>query len=117
MSSGAPDHSAMITFIPIHLPGVDPPVRGTGTLGPPLEQRQVLEAAVESPVETRSGVPRTKTRGLQAQHAVETKTSPSDVGPEELGHWGGYTYRLCKLPEEGPTAITEECFSKNILKF
>ena len=33
------------------------------------------------------------------------------------GHWGGYTYRLCKLPEEGPTAITEECFSKNILKF
>ena len=33
------------------------------------------------------------------------------------GHRGGYTYRLCKLPEEGPTAITEECFSNNILKF
>ena len=83
MSSGAPDHSAMITYIPIHLPGVDPPVRGTGTLGQPLEERQVLEAAVESPVETPLGVPRTKTRGLQDQHAV--KTSPSDVASEELG--------------------------------
>jgi len=33
------------------------------------------------------------------------------------GHWGGYTYRLCKLPAEGRTGITEECFAKNILKF
>ena len=32
------------------------------------------------------------------------------------GHWGGYTYRLCKLPAEGRTGITEECFAKNILK-
>jgi hypothetical protein len=33
------------------------------------------------------------------------------------GHRGGYTYRLCKLPREGRTAITEECFTKNVLEF
>jgi len=33
------------------------------------------------------------------------------------GHWGGYTYRLCKIPPEGKTGITEECFAQNILKF
>ena len=33
------------------------------------------------------------------------------------GHWGGYTHRLCKVPEEGRTNITEECFTKNVLKF
>ena len=33
------------------------------------------------------------------------------------GHWGGYTYRLCKVPKEGRAAITEECFTKNVLKF
>jgi len=33
------------------------------------------------------------------------------------GHHGGYTYRLCKLPRKGRTAITEECFTKNVLEF
>ena len=33
------------------------------------------------------------------------------------GHRGGYTYRLCKMPKGGRTAITEECFAKNVLKF
>merc|ERR1712066_1182303 len=33
------------------------------------------------------------------------------------GHKGGYTYRLCKLPRKGRTAITEECFTKNVLEF
>jgi len=33
------------------------------------------------------------------------------------GHWGGYTYRLCKMPEEGKKGITEECFAQNVLKF
>ena len=35
------------------------------------------------------------------------------------GHWGGYTYRLCKVPslKRGKAAITEECFTKNVLKF
>merc|ERR1712241_1005713 len=32
-------------------------------------------------------------------------------------HGGGYTYRLCKMPSEGRTAITEECFAKNVLEF
>jgi len=32
-------------------------------------------------------------------------------------HWGGYTYRLCKLPPGGKKAITEECFARNVLKF
>merc|ERR1711902_301847 len=32
-------------------------------------------------------------------------------------HRGGYTYRLCKLPEEGKTGLTEECFAKNVLEF
>jgi hypothetical protein len=33
------------------------------------------------------------------------------------GHWGGYTYRLCKLPPSGKKGITEKCFAKNVLKF
>jgi len=33
------------------------------------------------------------------------------------GHKGGYTYRLCKMPRKGRTAITEECFTKNVLEF
>merc|ERR1712032_579100 len=33
------------------------------------------------------------------------------------GHRGGYTYRLCKMPNGGRTAITEECFTKNVLEF
>merc|ERR1711936_705324 len=33
------------------------------------------------------------------------------------GHRGGYTYRLCKMPEGGRTDITEECFTKNVLEF
>merc|ERR1719192_2297306 len=35
------------------------------------------------------------------------------------GPWGGYTYRLCKVPslKRGKAAITEECCTKNVLKF
>ena len=33
------------------------------------------------------------------------------------GHAGGYTYRLCRLPEGGRPAITEECFAENVLKY
>jgi len=33
------------------------------------------------------------------------------------GHWGGYTYRLCKLPDGGKAGLTEECFAKNVLEF
>ena len=33
------------------------------------------------------------------------------------GHRGGYTYRLCRLPQEGKKGLTEECFAQNVLKF
>jgi len=32
-------------------------------------------------------------------------------------HGGGYSYRLCKLPEEGRIGLSEECFQQNPLKF
>jgi len=32
-------------------------------------------------------------------------------------HGGGYSYRLCKIPEKGNIALTEECFEKMVLKF
>jgi len=32
-------------------------------------------------------------------------------------HGGGYSYRLCKVPEEGVTGITEECFQRTPLRF
>ena len=32
-------------------------------------------------------------------------------------HGGGYSYRLCKLPSEGNSGLTEECFQKTPLKF
>jgi len=35
----------------------------------------------------------------------------------KANHGGGYTYRLCKLPEEGVTGLTEECFQAGNLKF
>merc|ERR1712066_663228 len=39
------------------------------------------------------------------------------VSASRGGHRGGYTYRLCKMPEGGRTAITEECFTKNVLEY
>jgi len=32
-------------------------------------------------------------------------------------HRGGYTYRLCKIPDEGKKGLTEECFAENVLEF
>mmetsp|Transcript_36163 Transcript_36163/g.61135 ORF Transcript_36163/g.61135 Transcript_36163/m.61135 type:complete len:342 (-) Transcript_36163:207-1232(-) len=32
-------------------------------------------------------------------------------------HGGGYSYRLCRLPANGKTDITEECFQKKPLRF
>jgi len=34
-----------------------------------------------------------------------------------IWHGGGYTYRLCKMPAEGKTGLTEECFASNVLEF
>ena len=35
----------------------------------------------------------------------------------EANHGGGYSYRLCKIPEEGKSGLTEECFQKTPLFF
>jgi len=44
--------------------------------------------------------------------------SLQDVAWSTVGyHWGGYTYRLCKVPPEGKIGVTEECFARNVLKF
>ena len=32
-------------------------------------------------------------------------------------HAGGYSYRLCKMPESGLIDLSEECFQKNQLDF
>jgi len=32
-------------------------------------------------------------------------------------HGGGYSYRLCKVPEQGIVGVTEDCFQKTPLKF
>ena len=32
-------------------------------------------------------------------------------------HGGGYSYRLCKMPEEGKQGLTEECFQETPLNF
>merc|ERR1711936_430562 len=32
-------------------------------------------------------------------------------------HAGGYSYRLCKMPQEGISQLTEECFQQNPLEF
>jgi len=32
-------------------------------------------------------------------------------------HGGGYSYRLCKVPAEGVSGVTEECFQKTPLRF
>jgi len=32
-------------------------------------------------------------------------------------HGGGYSYRLCKVPEKGMSGLTEECFQQTPLKF
>jgi len=32
-------------------------------------------------------------------------------------HGGGYSYRLCKVPKEGVSGITEECFQQTPLRF
>jgi len=35
----------------------------------------------------------------------------------KANHGGGYAYRLCKVPEDGYTGLTEECFNKGHLDF
>ena len=35
----------------------------------------------------------------------------------DANHAGGYSYRLCKMPEEGISGVTEECFQQTPLDF
>ena len=52
--------------------------------------------------------------------AITTTWSRGSMVPVaflSIWHGGGYTYRLCKMPAEGKTGLTEECFTKNVLKF
>merc|ERR1712110_407712 len=46
-----------------------------------------------------------------------TRGSTVPVGFVAIYHGGGYTYRLCKMPADGKSALTEECFARNVLKF
>ena len=32
-------------------------------------------------------------------------------------HGGGYIYRLCRMPPEGPAGLTEDCFQRTPLRF
>ena len=35
----------------------------------------------------------------------------------DANHGGGYSYRLCKIPPEGRSGLTEECFQEGHLAF
>ena len=35
----------------------------------------------------------------------------------DANHGGGYSYRLCKIPPEGRSGLTEECFQQGHLSF
>jgi len=52
---------------------------------------------------------------------VTTEWKAGDVVEAAWGitgnHGGGYAYRLCKVPEEGMGALTEECFQQGHLEF
>ena len=60
-------------------------------------------------------------RDLEWPDAVFTEWERG--GTAEVGwaikanHGGGYSYRLCKVGEDGPGAVTEECFQRTPLKF
>ena len=53
----------------------------------------------------------------EAKTTKWSRGSEVPVGFLSIWHGGGYTYRLCKMPAEGKAGLTEECFTKNVLKF
>merc|ERR1712212_767891 len=63
----------------------------------------------------------TDARLFDFQQMITTKwqvgSTQDVVWASSGGHRGGYTYRLCKMHKGGRTAITEECFTKNVLEF
>jgi len=57
---------------------------------------------------------------IEFPEAKTTKWSRGSTVPVAflaIWHGGGYTYRLCKMPAEGKTGLTEECFANNVLEF
>jgi len=60
-------------------------------------------------------------RDIDWKDAIFTKWHRG--GKAEVGwgiyanHGGGYSYRLCKVGEDGPGGVTEDCFQKTPLKF
>lgn len=52
---------------------------------------------------------------------VTTRWVGGSVVPVAWGiksnHGGGYLYRLCRIPPEGPAGLTEECFRRTTLRF
>lgn len=44
-------------------------------------------------------------------------TNQEVVWWQRLPHYGGYSYRLCKLPPDGIISLTEECFQRTPLDF
>jgi len=54
----------------------------------------------------------------QAIGTLWERGSRADVGWGMIAnHGGGYSYRLCKVGEDGPGGVTEECFQKTPLRF
>jgi len=62
-----------------------------------------------------------KAEDLEFQDVVTTEWVAGETVPVGWGqvanHGGGYQYRLCKLPEEGKSALTEECFQQTPLTY
>jgi len=60
-------------------------------------------------------------RNIEWPDVVETiweRGAKAEVGWGMIAnHGGGYSYRLCKVGEEGPGGVTEECFQKTPLTF
>mgnify|MGYP001428471653 CR=1 FL=1 len=60
-------------------------------------------------------------RALEWPDAVSiewVRGDKAEVGSAiKANHGGGYSYRLCKVGEDGPGAVTEECFQRTPLKF
>merc|ERR1712130_156444 len=60
-------------------------------------------------------------RDLEWPDAVSTewvRGKSAEVGwAIKANHGGGYSYRLCKVGDDGPGGVTEECFQRTPLKF
>ena len=63
-----------------------------------------------------------KQQNLIFQHAIKVTEWKRGTKTEvafgiTANHGGGYSYRLCKVPEEGVKGLSEECFQNTPLNF